>query len=70
MAKKYKLKTHKGTAKRLRVTGTGKIMRKKMQLRNNAHLKSKRGSSRKLNPGSFVLTAKGNIKKVKRLLNI
>ena len=29
MGKKYKLKTHKGTAKRFRVTGTGKIMRTK-----------------------------------------
>jgi large subunit ribosomal protein L35 len=27
--KKYKLKTHKGTAKRFRVTGTGKVMRTK-----------------------------------------
>lgn len=70
MAKLYKLKTHKGTAKRLRVTSTGKIMRKKMQLKNNSHLKSKRGSSRKLNPGSFVITAKGNVKRVRRLLHI
>ncbi len=68
--KTYKLKTHKGTAKRLRVTATGKIMRKKMQLKNNAHLKSKRKASRKLNPESFVITSKGNIKRVKRLLNI
>ncbi len=29
MGKKYKLKTHKGTAKRFRVTGTGKVMRTK-----------------------------------------
>lgn len=29
MPKKYKLKTHKGTAKRFRVTGTGKVMRTK-----------------------------------------
>lgn len=29
MAKKYKLKTHKATAKRFRVTGTGKVMRTK-----------------------------------------
>lgn len=27
--KKYKMKTHKGTAKRFRVTGTGKIVRSK-----------------------------------------
>ncbi|MBZ0299485.1 MAG: 50S ribosomal protein L35 [Anaerolineae bacterium] len=29
MAKKYKLKTHKSTAKRFKVTGTGKVMRTK-----------------------------------------
>ena len=29
MAKKYKLKTHKATAKRFRVTGSGMIMRTK-----------------------------------------
>ncbi|MFW5709380.1 MAG: 50S ribosomal protein L35 [Chloroflexota bacterium] len=29
MGKKYKLKTHKATAKRFRVTGTGKVMRTK-----------------------------------------
>lgn len=29
MAKKYKLKTHKATAKRFRVTGTGKVLRTK-----------------------------------------
>jgi large subunit ribosomal protein L35 len=29
VAKKYKLKTHKSTAKRFKVTGTGKVMRTK-----------------------------------------
>jgi large subunit ribosomal protein L35 len=29
VGKKYKLKTHKSTAKRFRVTGTGKVMRTK-----------------------------------------
>lgn len=29
MANKYKLKTHKATAKRIRMTGTGKIVRTK-----------------------------------------
>ena len=29
MGKKYKLKTHKGTAKRFRVTGSGKVVRTK-----------------------------------------
>lgn len=45
MAKKYKLKTHKATAKRFRVTAGGKLMRTKggkSHLRRN---KSKRASS-------------------------
>jgi len=45
VAKKYKLKTHKATAKRFRVTGGGKLMRTKggkSHLRRN---KSKRSSS-------------------------
>ncbi len=45
MAKKYKLKTHKATAKRFRVTAGGKLMRTKggkSHLRRN---KSKRSSS-------------------------
>jgi large subunit ribosomal protein L35 len=29
VAKKYKIKTHKSTAKRFRVSGTGKVMRPK-----------------------------------------
>lgn len=42
MGKKYKLKTHKATAKRFRVTGTGKIMRTKG---GKSHLR-RRASSR------------------------
>lgn len=66
---KYKLKTHKSTAKRFKTTATGKIMRKKMRNRNNAHLKNKRKSQRKLVPENFILTSKGNIKRIKKLLN-
>lgn len=45
MAKKYKLKTHKATAKRFRVTGTGKLMRTKggkSHLRRNSSSRVKR----------------------------
>ncbi len=40
--KKYKLKTHKATAKRFRVTGTGKIMRTKGRQGHFRRRKSKR----------------------------
>lgn len=42
MGKKYKLKTHKATAKRFRVTGTGKVVRTKG---GKSHLR-RRSSSR------------------------
>lgn len=40
--KKYKLKTHKATAKRFRVTGSGKIMRTKGHKSHLRRRKSKR----------------------------
>ncbi|MEP7103451.1 MAG: bL35 family ribosomal protein [Candidatus Dojkabacteria bacterium] len=67
--KKFKLKTHKSTSKRFKLTGTGKVIRKKQQMRNNAHRKNKSAAQRKLNPEAFVISAKGTIKKIKRLLN-
>jgi large subunit ribosomal protein L35 len=63
--KKFKLKTHKGTAKRFRKTGSGKIMRTKG---NQSHLrrrKSKR-AKRKLSR-MFKVKARSHKKKIKRL---
>jgi large subunit ribosomal protein L35 len=40
--KKFKLKTHKATAKRFKVTGSGKIMRPKGQKSHLRRKKSKR----------------------------
>lgn len=68
--KEYKLKTHKSTSKRFKVTGTGKIMRKSLQKRNNAHLKNKSRASRKKLPGSYVISAKGQVRRLKKLLVI
>ena len=67
--KKIKLKTHKSTAKRFNLTATGKVIRKKAQGRNNSHLKNMRHASRKLMPETFVITAKADVKKIKKLLN-
>jgi large subunit ribosomal protein L35 len=46
VGKKYKLKTHKGTAKRFRITGTGKVMRTRggkshFRRRRTSRIKSK-----------------------------
>lgn len=48
---KYKLKTHKATAKRFRVTGTGKVMRTKggkSHLRRKKSMRAKRKFDRML----------------------
>jgi large subunit ribosomal protein L35 len=67
--KKYKLKTHKATKKRFKLTGSGKVVRKDLQSRNNAHLKNKSRAARKKMPKSFVISAKGEVKRIKKLLN-
>ncbi len=66
--KKYKLKTHKSTAKRFKITGTGKIIRKSLQNRNNAHKVNMRKAARKQMPESYVIKSKANIRKIKKLL--
>ncbi len=65
MGKKYKLKTHKATAKRFRVTGTGKVMRTKG---GKSHLR-RRSSSRvkRQFDKSIEVTSTADAKKVKRL---
>ncbi len=66
--KKYKLKTHKGTAKRFKVTANGKVIRKKLQNRNNSHMVNMRKNARKAIPEAFVITSKANVRKIKKLL--
>jgi large subunit ribosomal protein L35 len=67
--KKIKAKTHKATAKRFKLSGTGKVMRTKLQGKNNTHRKNKAGRSRVLVPESFQIKASAEVKKIKRLLN-
>ncbi len=52
---KYKIKTHKATAKRFRVTGTGKLMRTKI---GKSHLR-RRSSKRVKRLFSEMLPVKG-----------
>ena len=65
MAKKYKLKTHKSTAKRFKVTGTGKLMRTKGGKSHLRRRTSKR--SRRLFSRSLEVTNKGEVRRVRRL---
>jgi large subunit ribosomal protein L35 len=62
---KYKLKTHKATAKRFRVTGSGKVMRTKggkSHLRRRKSARVKRQFDR-MQP----LSNKAEVKRVKKL---
>lgn len=62
---KYKLKTHKATAKRFRLTGTGKLVRTKIgksHLRRNTSKRTKA-----LFTSMIVVKGSGIIKRVKRL---
>jgi large subunit ribosomal protein L35 len=63
--KQYKLKTHKGTAKRIRVTGSGKFSHFKVARSHHRRTKSGRISRSldKLRP-----LAKGDAKKMSRLM--
>lgn len=60
-----KNKTHSGTKKRVRVTGSGKLMREKANAR---HLLEHKGSNRKRRLGSDTTVSKADSKQIKRLL--
>lgn len=62
-----KLKTHKGTAKRIRITGSGKLMRERAF---GNHILAKKSKSRKRNIKTSA-TVDGKIKKnVKKALGV
>ena len=65
MGKKYKLKTHKATAKRFRVTGGGKVVRTKG---GKSHLRrrSSKRTKRQFDKGIEV-TCKADAKKIRTL---
>jgi large subunit ribosomal protein L35 len=60
-----KMKTNSGAKKRFKVTGTGKIKRKKAFKR---HILTKKSSKRKRNLGKDTLVHETNEKSIKRLL--
>lgn len=63
--KKFKLKTHKATAKRFRVTGTGKLVRTKI---GKSHLRRKKSArSKALYSEMIPVKGKGFIKRIHRL---
>ncbi len=60
-----KMKSNSGAKKRFKVTGSGKIKRKKAY---KGHILTKKSSKRKRNLGKDTLVDKTNEKSVKRLL--
>ena len=62
-----KMKTHRGTAKRFRVTGSGKIMRSKAY---QSHILTKKSPKRKRNFRHETEVAKADTKVVERQLGL
>jgi large subunit ribosomal protein L35 len=60
-----KMKTHRGAAKRLKRTGTGRIRRNKA---NKSHILTKKTTKRKRRLRKPDLVAKSDEKRVKRML--
>ncbi|GAA1462504.1 MULTISPECIES: 50S ribosomal protein L35 [Williamsia] len=62
-----KAKTHKGTAKRFKVTGSGKIVRQKA---NRRHLMEHKPTKRTRRLDGTAVVADVDAPRIKRLLNI
>ena len=62
-----KMKTHSGSKKRFRVTGTGKVMREKA---NRRPLLESKSSTRTRRLALDAVAAPADVKRIKRLLGI
>jgi len=60
-----KQKTHSGSKKRFKITGTGKVMKQQAGMRHNLEVKS---SKRKARLNEDQVLSKGDAKNVKKLL--
>jgi len=60
-----KLKTHKGAAKRFKLTGTGKVKRGHAKLR---HILTSTDKKTKRTLGKSALVSDGDLRKVKRMI--
>jgi large subunit ribosomal protein L35 len=60
-----KMKTHSGTSNRFRLTGTGKVMRRRA---NRKHLLEHKSSTRTRRLANDVPLSPADTKKIKRLL--
>lgn len=62
-----KLKTHKGTAKRVKLTSTGKLTRRRAF---GGHMLAKKSKSRKRAINSTAIIKGGMAKNIKRILGV
>ncbi len=62
-----KLKTHKGTAKRIKITSTGKLTRRRAF---GAHLLAKKSKGRKRRINTNAVITGGTEKNIKRALGV
>jgi len=62
-----KMKTHSGANKRFRLTGSGKIMRRRA---NRGHLLEHKSSRRTRRLAKDVPVASGDVQKIKKLLGL
>jgi large subunit ribosomal protein L35 len=62
-----KMKTHRGAAKRFKITGSGKVMRRKA---NRSHVLEKKSSKRKRRLKGETQVSKGEEAHVKRQLGM
>lgn len=62
-----KLKTHKGTAKRIKITGSGKLMR---QRAFGSHLLQKKSGSRKRSIAKYATFKGATVGNIKRALGV
>ena len=62
---KQKLKTHKAMAKRVKITGSGKIMRRKVALN---HLRRNKSPQAVRSMDKYFQLSKGDTRRMKRLL--
>lgn len=63
-SRKYKLKTHKSTARRFKVTATGKVMRTKG---GKSHLRRRKSSRTKRQLDRMQPVSKSDVRRVKTL---
>jgi large subunit ribosomal protein L35 len=62
-----KLKTHKGTAKRIKITGSGKLVRERAF---GNHILAKKSKARKRNIKTAAIVKGDNAKNIKKALGV